>query len=1513
MRIASQKHKTSTPQLVNIVHVKHAQLGKNRLQAAVGSHPIIQLQDMNSDLEKVSMLTRHRNSLITLLCSALFLCLSANSSATPLNLPDTPLNVAGSKTALVQLIVERDNKLFFEAYPTYQDINGDGVLDNKFKPDEIDYYGYFSSDFCYTHNGSYFSASSLGIDKKCTADPNSWSGDFLNYATMTRMDVMLRALYGGRRIIDTDSQTVLRRAFVPWTIHTWGVEYESESVDGYRLSDYTPLSQPTNGRRHHFATNNRVSLGDIPHLRIRENSNRRIWDWVDKNNTQGDGPSDEDLIVDVEVCAPGFISDACSLYPNGNHKPTGILHTYGENNAMYFSLLTGSFENNLQGGVLRKTMRSFTDEIDSFTGVYNSSEGIVHTLNAIQIPNDFRNGITAEMNDCGFISERIFDNGECSVWGNPIAEMMFEGMRYLAGAGAPTPMFYDDAADALSIDNELGLPTASWDDPYSADQPYGQCSSAYQLVISDPSPSFDGDQLPGSEFDTFKQSALGSMDVGSLADFISSQEPELPGLKFIGEANGVSDRAPSAKLVTTFATARGQSPEAAHREGSYYASSVAYYGHQNDVHPNVNGEQNVSNFTLALGSQIPTIKVKVGSNEVQIAPYGVTVNSACKIAGVPFAPIDSDVFAPVDAIVGFDVENASDTAGSFRVSFENMEQGGNNDMDTLVRYEYEVIGGEVDVTTTTLGSSGCFNQHLGFSISGTTADGIYLVVRDKVTNANNDEDFKLDVPAGQRAGSANWEDGQALPHVSAITFTPSSAPAAQTLESPLWYAAKWGGFRDANEDGIPQTAEWDSNGDGDPDNYFNAADPSLIEETLGNVFSSISASNNSLSASSVTGSSLTSDSRIFESNFNTGEWHSDLTSRGIDGFGNLADEIDWNVNTELANQIANSDRTILTYKPSTKTGIPFQWPSNEFSPLPTELDVEQVSALSTDPIAETPDALGETRLNYLRGDHVEGFRARQLPLGDIVNSAAQFVGPPGSRYPDDWGPGEPESSQPYSEFVARYSERQRAIYVGANDGMLHAFNAGEFNNGSYDVGNGEEIFAYVPSPVFEELPELSRLDYPHRFYVDATPRIADAFIGGQWRTILVGGLGKGGQGVYALDITDVSDIDESDAQATVLWEFTEKDDGHMGYSYTSPLITRMNNGRWAAIFGNGYNSSQSDGFEADNPLGAIFIVDLETGDLITKLFTHDGSDSIPNAINAPTAVDLDNDNKVDIVYASDTRGVVSKYNLSSTNDSQWARISDQMFFTIDREGTTLESNAEPVTTQMAVGSHPTGEGVLLYLATGKYLEPSDLVNDGALHRVYALWDRDPYVDPNLRATSRFPGRFVEQSITAEKVVFFDTDGDGIDESSAFVRESTQHEIDWSKHLGWFMNLEYITATGEQVVAQPILREGRIIFNTYIPIGDECTPESAGWLMALDAASGAMPETSIDLNGDGVFTPDEKLSGINSIGNPFSPPTIASGTNEDIILTSNPDGSGTSTSTLNSLGARGRVSWKELEP
>lgn len=1415
-----------------------------------------------------------------------------------MNLPDAPIFLSGNEPALVQLVMERDNKLFFEAYPSYEDINEDGVLDTRYKPDEIDYYGYFDSNFCYTHNGNYFSASVLAVDKKCKTDSSSWSGDFLNYTSMTRMDLIRAAFYGGMRLVDSEDKTILRRAFVPWANHTWGIEYESESIDGYKISDYSSLSEPFNGRRHHLATNNYPQKNQVPYLRIRKNSNDRIWNWVDTETPQGAGFADEDLILDVEVCAANFLEENCNQYPSGNYKPTGILHQYGENDSMYFSLITGSFQNNIQGGVLRKSMDSFSNEIDSTNGTFNASDGIVHTMDAIQIPNNFRDQTTYR--DCGFISNRAMVNGECSVWGNPIAEMMYEGMRYLSGAQTPTPMFHDDTVLSGSMDSQIGLSAAQWDDPYSSTQPYGQCSSAYQLVISDPSPSYDGDQLPGSYFDTFTNSSLGNLNVGSIADLISQEESELPGLKFIGEADSVADRSPSAKTVTTFKTARGQSPEAPHREGSYYASSVAYYGHQNDLHAIASEEQNVRNFTLALGSPLPTIEIEVSDQLIQVAPFGRTVG------GQGGCNADSSKFAPTNSLVGFVVEEVTENSGSFRVSFEDMEQGADNDMDAIVRYQYEVIGDQVELNLTSLEAAGCFYQHMGYSISGTTADGVYLVVRDKDTAASRDVDYEFDVPPGETAGTANWDDGVSLPLESTITFTPSSSAPAEALKSPLWYAAKWGGFDDANGDGLPQTSEWDSDGDGDPDNFFSVTNPSLMVQTLGDVFDAISAQTATMNSTSVSGPSLSSDSRIYETAFDTGNWHGELVSRVINTDGTLESSAEWNANEALIDQINDNERKILTYKPSTETGIAFQWPSNALEPSSTELDPDQIEALSTNPETSAIDTLGNSRLDYVRGENIAGFRTRSFPIGDIISSSATLVGSPSYYYRNNWGSGQPETAEPYSDFVEAYSTRQRVVYVGANDGMLHAFNAGEYSNGDYTGGDGSELFAYIPSPVYENLAELASPDYSHKYYVDATPNTGDVFINGEWRTVVVGALGRGGQGIYALDVTDVGSISEATADDTVLWEFTDEDDAHMGYNYTSPLITRMHNGKWVAVFGNGYNATEGDGVTPSDGRAALYFVDIETGDLITKLFTSAGTMANPNGINAPTAVDLNNDDIVDVIYVADLLGAVTKFDVSSSNSASWERIGDSLFTIEDDAG-----ESQSITTQLAVARHPTGQGVLVYLGTGQYLEPADQINDGSLHRIYALWDDDPTDDTNLDGA--FPGSFLEQTIENETSIAYDADNDGADESSAFVRESTQHEIDWSTHSGWYMDLRYAMPTGEKVITSPVLREGFLLVSTFLPSADMCTTETSGWLMILNAASGAMPDSSIDLNGDGEFDSDEELAGVNTLNNPFSSPTVIAAGEDDLILISDPDGSGTSTTTLDSDFLTGRINWRELQP
>ena len=188
-----------------------------------------------------------------------------------------PIFLSGEAPPLVMLVMERDHRLYYEAYNDASDLNGDGVPDAGYKP-EIDYYGYFDCYKCYDYRpaASQFEPVSITPDKRC---PGRWSGDFLNYLTMSRMDCLRKVLYGGYRSTDTETETVLQRAFIPQDAHSWGKEYESIERNGYDIRSYTPLALPEAGTRHLFASTT-LSDNGLPLLRVLMNSTYRIWEWV---------------------------------------------------------------------------------------------------------------------------------------------------------------------------------------------------------------------------------------------------------------------------------------------------------------------------------------------------------------------------------------------------------------------------------------------------------------------------------------------------------------------------------------------------------------------------------------------------------------------------------------------------------------------------------------------------------------------------------------------------------------------------------------------------------------------------------------------------------------------------------------------------------------------------------------------------------------------------------------------------------------------------------------------------------------------------------------------------------------------------------------------------------------------------------------------------------------------------------------------------------------------------------
>ena len=624
--------------------------------------------------------------------------------------------------------------------------------------------------------------------------------------------------------------------------------------------------------------------------------------------------------------------------------------------------------------------------------------------------------------------------------------------------------------------------------------------------------------------------------------------------------------------------------------------------------------------------------------------------------------------------------------------------------------------------------------------------------------------------------------------------------------------------------------------------FYDAQNPQQLEDALIAALDLAASAVSSSAAVTVEGGSASDDRLVFQALFATEGWSGDLLALDAEDLRNGTRTIEWSAGDWLDSQsdswfqgtrnIVTSERTTTTPTTAlTATGRDFVWSS------PDGLTSDQQDALNRDS-GGTVDNNGASRLLFLRGskqDEVGAggadlFREREHRLGDIINSAPVFVGPPHDPLNVD---------SAFQSFASSNAGRNPVVYVGANDGMLHAF----------DAATGAELFAYVPAALIDRLPRLSALSYDHRYYVDGHVAVADVEIGGSWRTVLVGFNGHGGQSMYVLDVTDPTSFDRSD----VLFELSDLDDPDLGYVIGQQAqIRKMENGKYAAIFGNGYNNTENDGRVPARALApgadlndglqdaeilfnegsaALFVVYLD-GSGYAKLDTGSVGTTTPNGLSAPSAIDWDGNGAVDHVYAGDLNGDVWSFDLTAANDASWS---------VGYSGLPMFDGSadQPITTRPAVAVHPEGraQGTLVYVGTGKYLERSDDAQVGVpAQAIYAVNDRqlDGTSQPSLSVAS------LEARTLADS-------GSG--------RVLSGADIDWSTDRGWWVALP---DAGERIIQRPVLRNDRVFMVSSTPAPGECTFGGSSWLMAFDAGSGLHPGGTavIDADGDGDVDDDD---------------------------------------------------------
>ncbi len=577
--------------------------------------------------------------------------------------------------------------------------------------------------------------------------------------------------------------------------------------------------------------------------------------------------------------------------------------------------------------------------------------------------------------------------------------------------------------------------------------------------------------------------------------------------------------------------------------------------------------------------------------------------------------------------------------------------------------------------------------------------------------------------------------------------------------------------------------------------YFSASNPTVLQTGLTNVLKSISAQKGAGSAVAL--SPVASGGFMYQPSFNTSTWSGDLFAFNLKSDGSVGTSA-WNGADAATLLPAFGSRNVLTWIQSTTSaaagsgsGTAFAWKS-----LPTTQQ-NQIGSQNV--------------LNYLLGDtsnqldstgtNGKTYRYRTNNLGDIINSSPLLVASEDFGYIAISG----TVGTNYSTFLTNKTANTKAngatLYVGANDGMLHAFNA----------NTGIEQFAYVPGAVIPNLSALSTTNYTHQYYVDGPVTEGDAYLNNSlsdksgWNNILLGTTGAGASSVFAIDITAGGGLGSNIGTSNVLWEVTPANTGmaDMGLVMGKVQVVKLITGDWAAIFGNGYSST--------NNVASLFVVNLKDGSLI-KEFKVSGSSTVANGLSAPALL-FDGSRNLIAAYAGDLQGNLWKFDLSDSTASNWTTPTVPLAIAKDAA---LPANLQPIVQQpVLVSNTAASSGYMVIFGTGEFLTAADKQSTN-VQTIYGVWD-------NLSAITTSIGRAQLQAQTLTAV------------SGGVGSALSTTAVNFSNQSGWYLDLP---GSGERVVgALQIVGNTVLLSTTMAPTSDPCLGGGRSEIIASNAITG----------------------------------------------------------------------------